>query len=101
MKKITLLFLTTLFVLGCASNPLRNINTDKFSFKGTDVYYDGKLMATMANIEVAYDDGKIVREVTYRLVSDEFNEQVFGLIKYFRLRHPSYEIEVDIPYKGL
>ena len=55
----------------------------------------------MSNIEVAYDDGKLVREVTYRLVSDEFNEQVLGLIKYFRLRHPSYEIEVDVPYKEL
>lgn len=101
MKKFTLLVVSTFIVLGCASNPLRNINTDKFSFKGTDVYYEGKLMATMSNIEVAYDDGKIVREVTYRLVSDEFNEQVLGLIKYFRLRHPSYEIEVDVPYKGL
>jgi hypothetical protein len=55
----------------------------------------------LSNIEVAYDDGKIVREVTYRLVSDEFNEQVLGLIKYFRLRHPRYEIEVDVLYKEL
>ena len=101
MKKFTLLVVSTFIVLGCASNPLRNISTDKFSFKGTDVYYEGKLMATMSNIEVAYDDGTIVREVTSRLVSDEFNEQVLGLIKYFRLRHPSYEIEVDVPYKDL
>jgi hypothetical protein len=101
MKKFTLLLVSTFIFLGCASNPLRNINTDKFSFKGTDVYYEGKLMAVLSNIEVAYDDGKIVREVTYRLVSDEFNEQVLGLIKYFRLRHPRYEIEVDVLYKEL
>lgn len=100
MKKITILIVTTFIVMGCASNPLRNISTDKFSFQGTDIYYDGKLMAVMGNIEIAYDDGKIVREVTYRLVNDEHNEHVLGLIKYFRLRHPSWEIEVDVPYKS-
>jgi hypothetical protein len=100
VKKFTLLFVTTLIVLGCASNPLRNISTAKFSFIGTDIYYDGKLMAVMSNVEFAYDDGKIVKEVTYRLVNDEHNEHVLGLIKYFRLRHPSWEIEVDVPYKS-
>jgi len=54
----------------------------------------------MANIEIAYDDGKIVKEVTYRMINDEHNEHVLGLIKYFRLRHPSWEIEVDVPYKS-
>lgn len=91
------LFISSLILLSsCAVEPLKNISTDNFSYVGTDVYYAGELMAKMGAVEIAYDDGKIVREVTYIVTDQKFNEHAMGLLKYIRQRKPSWEVEVEL-----
>jgi hypothetical protein len=85
-----------LFLSSCAVNPLVNVSTEGFSYKGTDIYYKGELCAQMGALEVAYDDGKLVREVTYIVTDEKFDEVAIAILKYIRERKPSWEVEVEL-----
>ena len=87
---------SVLFLSSCAVTPLTNVSTEDFSYQGTDIYYKGELCAQMGALEVAYDDGKVVREVTYIVTDEKFNEVAMGILKYVRERRPSWEVEVEL-----
>ena len=94
MKNI--LFGSILLLSSCAVNPLTNVSTEGFSYEGTDIYYKGELCAQMGALEVAYDNGKLVREVTYIVTDEKFDEVAVGILKYIRERKPSWEVEVEL-----
>lgn len=97
MKKLFILSLiVTIFTTSCSVNPLKHITTDGLAYDGTDIYYNGKLCATLSAIEVAYDNGKIVREATFVLTSSEFNEMALPIIKLVQEKRPSIEVEVEL-----
>ena len=89
-------FASVLFLSSCAVSPLRNISVEGLTHQGTDIYYKGELCAQMAALEVAYDNGKIVREATYIVTDEKFNEVAMGILRYVRDRRPSWEVEVEI-----
>ena len=93
MKNIILLFLFFLTV-GCS--PLANISTQGLTYDGTDVYYNGELCAKFSAIELAYDNGKIVREATFLIVSSDYNEQALAIIKLVSSKNPKLEVEVQL-----
>jgi len=97
MKKLFILSLiVTIFTTSCSVHPLKHITTDGLTYDGTDIYYNGKLCATLSAIEVAYDNGKIVREATFVLTSSEFNEMALPIIKLVQEKRPSIEVEVEL-----
>lgn len=93
MKNLILLFLF-LLTLGCS--PLANISTQGLTYDGTDVYYNGELCAKFSAIELAYDNGKIVREATFLIVSSDYNEQALAIIKLVSSKNPKLEVEVQL-----
>ena len=99
MRKLLFVTILGIIVTSCGvsnKNLLKNVSTDGFSYQGTDIYYQGELCAQMGAIEVAYDDGKIVHEVTYVVTSDKYNSVALGILKYIRERKPSWEVEVEL-----
>lgn len=84
------------FLTSCAVNPLRDVDTSGLTYDGTDVYYNGELCAKLSAVEVAFDDGKIVREATFVLVDKKFNEQAISIIKFVQSRKSDYEVEVEL-----
>lgn len=96
MKKL-LVPLSLSLLFSCATpEPLKNVSIEGFSYVGTDIYYLGELCAHMGAIEVAYDDGKIVKEVTYIVTDQKFDSVAMGILKYIRQRKPSWEVEVEL-----
>ena len=93
MKNIILLFL---FLLTVGCSPLANISTQGLTYDGTDVYYNGELCAKFSAIELAYDNGKIVREATFLIVSSDYNEQALAIIKLVSSKNPKLEVEVQL-----
>ena len=91
-----LLIILTIFATSCAVGPLRNIDTYGLTYDGTDVYYMGELCATLSAIEVAFDDGKIVKEATFVLVDSKYNDQAISIIKLVKEKRPSLEVEVEL-----
>ena len=97
MKKLFILSLiVTIFTTSCSVNPLKHIDTTGLTYDGTDIYYNGELCATLSAIEVAYDDGKIVREATFVLTSSEYNPIALKIIKLVTKTRPELEVEVEL-----
>ena len=96
MKKLFILPLIALLSSCASTDPLKRVTIEGLSYHGTAIYYKGELCAVMGALEMAYDDGKIVREVTYIVVDPKFNEQAINVLKYIRQRKPSWEVEVEL-----
>ena len=100
MKKF-LLFIITATILGCSPNSvniLDGYSTEGLTYENASVYYNGKLAATLSSVEVAYDDGKLIREATFVLTSTEFNDIAINIIKLVQemKEDPDWEIEVEL-----
>lgn len=92
MKKIILLF--ALVLSSC--NPLKDISTEGLTYDGTDIYYKGEICATYSAIEIALDNNKVVREVTYLITQPKFNAQALSIIKLISQKNPNLEVEVEL-----
>ena len=90
----------TIFVVSCTIHPLQHVKTDGLTYNSTGIYYNGELCATLSAIEVAYDNGKIVREATFVLTSSKFNELAIPIIKLVQQKSPSMEVEVELKNDG-
>ena len=93
MKKLILL---SLLVTSCAIDPLKGVDTYGLTYDGTNVYFHEELCAELSALEVAYDDGKIVKEATFVLVDSKYNDQALSIIKLVKEKRPSLEVEVEL-----
>ena len=95
-NRFVLPLIFTTFLTSCTLNPLRGVDTYGLTYDGTNVYYFGELCAELSAIEVAYDDGRIVREATFVLVDSKYNDQAISVIKLVKEKQPSLEVEVEL-----
>lgn len=82
-------------IIGCS--PLRNIDTTGFSGSKHTIYYNNQEMATLTNIEYSLDNGRLVKEMTWRLKNQENADKIRNLITYIHNKHKGWEIEIDLP----
>jgi len=75
---------------------LLNVITQGLTYDKTDIYYNGELCAKFSAIELAYDNKKILREVTFLIVSPKFNDQALPILKLVTLKNPNIEFEVQL-----
>lgn len=94
-KKITLIICFTLLIFGCS--PLRTFDTSGFTTSKMTIYYQGEEMATLSNIEYSLDDGKLVKEMTFRLKNQIHSDRVKNLLAFIHSKHKGWEIEIDLP----
>ena len=53
-------------------------------------------MVQLVGVEFALDDGKFVRELTFKLKDGSENSVIKKFIVFLHKKHPDYEIEVEI-----
>lgn len=94
MKKLLLLF-GLLGVVSC--NPLRRVNTDGFSHHNEYILYKQDTVAKLTNIEYSLDNGKLVKEATFKLLNMQYGEKGRAIIAYVHNTHRDWEVEVDYP----
>jgi hypothetical protein len=96
MKKlITLLALVSL----TSCSELRHISSDGLTYENGNIYHKGDLIAKLSGVEVAYDNRKLVTEVTFKLTSSEYSHLAYGIIKLVTNKNPKWEVEVELdPY---
>ncbi len=100
----TYIFTIVALALLSACSVTRNISTEGFGIEGNVVSYKGVPMAELVGVEFALDDGKFVRELTFKLKEGSDNSVINNLIVFLHDKHPEYEIEVEIDvelYGGL
>lgn len=93
MKKIILLVSTLL--VGCAG--LKKIDTSGFNSIDNTVFYEKDTMAVLSAIEYSIDDGKYVKEMTFKLVDMNHADKVKNFLYFVHKKHKGWEIELDYP----
>ena len=93
MKKLIILF-ALVAMTSCAG--LRNVSSEGLTYKNGSVYHNEIAIAKLSGVEIAYDNRKLVREVTFKLNSSEYNHFAYGIIKLITERNPKWEVEVEI-----
>ena len=53
-------------------------------------------MAQLEGVELALDNNKMVREMTFSLMENADMSKVANMIAFLHEKHPDYEIEVEI-----
>jgi hypothetical protein len=96
MKQLILSLVVGIITTSCAVNPLKGVDTYGLTYDGTNVYYNNELCAELSALEIAYDDGKIVKEATFVLVDSKYNDRALSIIKLVKEKRPSLEVEVEL-----
>ena len=94
MRKVILTAIVALFLTHCS--PLKGVSTEGLTHQGKEVYYNGELAARLSAVELAYDGGKIVKEVTFIIVDSKFNDLAIPIIAFVREHTPNAEVEVEL-----
>jgi len=93
MKKI--LILASSILLGCTG--IKKIDTTGFNSVGNVILYEKDTVATLSAIEYSIDNGKYVKEMTFRLVDMNHSDKVKNLLYFVHKQHKDWEIELDYP----
>lgn len=96
MRNLILSLVVGLITTSCAIDPLKGVDTYGLTYDGTNVYFQEELCAELSALEIAYDDGKIVKEATFVLVDSKYNDQAISIIKLVKEKRPSLEVEVEL-----
>jgi hypothetical protein len=94
MKKL-LLLLCLLAITSC--NPLRRVNTDGFTHYNEYIIYKQDTVAKLTNIEYSLDNGKLVREATFKLLDMKYGNRGRAIIAFVHNTHKDWEVELDYP----
>ena len=93
MKKLTILLSTLL--IGCTS--IKKIDTTGFHSIDNTILYEKDTVATLSAIEYSIDNGKYVKEMTFKLTNMNHADKVQNLLYFVHKRHKGWEIELDYP----
>ena len=58
-------------------------------------------MAELEGLEFAYDNRKLVKELTFKVLETADNNKINNLIAFLHEKNPEYEIEVEIPFEHI
>jgi hypothetical protein len=93
MKK--LLILGSAVLISCTS--LKKIDTAGFYSSENVIMYEKDTVATLSAIEYSIDNGKYVKEMTFKLVDMNHADKVKNLLYFVHKQHKDWEIELDYP----
>jgi hypothetical protein len=93
MKK--LLILVSVLAISCTG--LKKIDTVGFHSSENVIMYEKDTVATLSAIEYSIDNGKYVKEMTFKLVDMNHADKVKNLLYFVHKQHKGWEIELDYP----
>lgn len=94
MKKIIVLIL----MLGISScDPLKRVNTEGFTTYKEYILYKQDTVAKLTNIEYSLDNGKFVKEATFKLLDMKYGDKGKSIICFIHNSHKDWEVELDYP----
>jgi hypothetical protein len=95
MNKLLTLILSSALLIGCST--LKKIDTTGFHSDHITIFYEKDSVATLSSIEYSIDNGKYVKELTFKLIDMKHADKVQNLLYYIHQRHKGWEIEIDYP----
>jgi hypothetical protein len=94
MKKILILILSAVLI-GCST--IKKIDTTGFRSEQYTIYYNNDAIAVLSAIEYSIDNGKYVKEMTFKLINMDHADKVQNFLYFVHQKHKGWEIELDYP----
>lgn len=94
MKKL-LVLIPMIAVMSC--DPLKRVNTDGFTHYNEYIIYKQDTVAKLTNIEYSLDNGKLVKEATFKLLDMKYGDKGRSIIAFVHNTHKDWEVELDYP----
>lgn len=93
--KTTLIIITSAILLGC-SYPKKG-DTTGFRSERNTVFYNNDTIATLSAIEYSIDNGKLVKDVTFKLSNMNHADRVQNFLYFVHEKHKGWDGELDYP----
>lgn len=94
MNKI-LILISSVVLIGCST--IKKLDTTGFHSDHNTIFYNNDTIATLSAIEYSIDNGKYVKEMTFKLLNMKHADRVQNLLYFVHKRHKGWEIELDYP----
>jgi hypothetical protein len=94
MKKVILL-ISLISLASCTT--VRKANTEGFTTYKEYILYKGDTVAKLTNVEYSLDNGKFVREATFRLLDMKHGDKGKSILRFINTTHKGWDIELDYP----
>jgi hypothetical protein len=94
MKKIILIF-SLLSLASCST--FKRVSTEGFTTHKEYILYKGDTIAKLTNVEYSLDNGKFVREATFKLLDTSHGDKAKALLVFVNSTHKGWDIELDYP----
>jgi hypothetical protein len=94
MNKI-LILISSVLLIGCST--IKKLDTTGFHSDHNTIFYNNDTIATLSAIEYSIDNGKYVKEMTFKLLNMKHADRVQNLLYFVHKRHKEWEIELDYP----
>jgi hypothetical protein len=94
MKKVILL-ISLISLASCTT--VKNVNTEGFTTYKEYILYKGDTVAKLTNVEYSLDNGKFVREATFRLLDMKHGDKGKPILRFISTTHKGWDIELDYP----
>jgi hypothetical protein len=94
MNKI-LILISSVLLIGCST--IKKLDTTGFHSDHNTIFYNNDTIATLSAIEYSIDNGKYVKEMTFKLTNMGHADRVQNFLYFVHQRHKGWEIELDYP----
>ena len=94
MKK-TLILISSAILIGCSS--IKKLDTTGFTSKNNTIFYGKDTVAVLSALEYSIDNGKYVKEMTFKLLNMKHADRVQNFLYFVHQKHKGWEIELDYP----
>jgi hypothetical protein len=97
MKILRFYLLVSLFLLtACKTQDVFKDATDILTYKNEMFYHGDEVVAKLSSIELAYDNGELVHEVTFVLTDAGQNDHALEILKTMHELKPEWDVEVEL-----
>jgi hypothetical protein len=94
MKKL-LVLISSVILIGCSS--IKKLDTTGFHSEHNTIFYNNDTIAVLSAIEYSIDNGKYVKEMTFKLTNMNHADRVQNFLYFVHQKHKGWEIELDYP----
>lgn len=100
MKRLVIALTVLTMMMSCGI-PKDYYPAYKFEHRGEQIWFENQMVAQLIAVELSYDNGRIVREYTFKLSGPQFNHLAVDMIKFIRLHDQKAEIEIELGREGI
>lgn len=97
MRLLRLILLANfILIMGCKTQDVFKDVGNILAYENEMFYHNDEVVAKLSSIELAYDDKKLVYEVTFILTDAGKNEYALEILKIMHDIRPEWDVEVEL-----